>query len=362
MDIIGEYFPVGVSRSHRCRLVTSSDNRPRLIDEDGVTLASDLHINSIQGDCNIHFSHGGYFKSDAPLSADLVKKSKNKFFQFVAWLESFSLKKAAILFVILCVSIVGLRLTLSTVVVGAAEVFPDRWEQAIGQHSYEWLKNHTVFAKSKLPKVRTDYLRTRANEMAEQAKLEKRPAIYFHQSPAFGPNALAFPGGPIVVTDELVELIKNNEQLLAIIAHEYAHIEKRHGLKNILELAGVSLLATFLFGAYDSALEEVVAVLVNLWAFKNSQGHEKEADLHGADILNAGGVNPHHLVLAMQKLSKHLCGDGDAKKIAACMAEETSGWLSTHPAGGARMKYLRAHIAKISPDSANGADAPDSTD
>ena len=58
------------------------------------------------------------------------------------------------------------------------------------------------------------------------------------RSEFFGANAFAFPGGPIVVTDDLVKLLDNDYLTLAVIAHELAHIDQRHSLHQIMEIIG----------------------------------------------------------------------------------------------------------------------------
>src|SRR2546426_7673245 len=44
--------------------------------------------------------------------------------------------------------------------------------------------------------------------------------LEFRASRIIGPNAFALPSGIIVVTDQLVRLARNDEQVLAVLAHE----------------------------------------------------------------------------------------------------------------------------------------------
>jgi Zn-dependent protease with chaperone function len=56
----------------------------------------------------------------------------------------------------------------------------------------------------------------------------------------FKPNAMALPGGHIIVTSGLLNSIENDEELEGVLAHEIAHVERRHGLRqyhNQLDLA-----------------------------------------------------------------------------------------------------------------------------
>jgi|TARA_Y100000310_G_scaffold269914_1_gene283431 Zn-dependent protease with chaperone function len=50
------------------------------------------------------------------------------------------------------------------------------------------------------------------------------------------PNAMAIPGGNIFITTGLIDLIENEGELDFILAHEIAHIERRHSLRQFLRM------------------------------------------------------------------------------------------------------------------------------
>jgi predicted Zn-dependent protease len=57
------------------------------------------------------------------------------------------------------------------------------------------------------------------------------------------PNALALPGGPVFVSRPLLELCQGQRDEIAfVVAHEMAHIVRRHTLDRILKDAALSLL------------------------------------------------------------------------------------------------------------------------
>ena len=94
-----------------------------------------------------------------------------------------------------------------------------------------------------------------------------------------GANALAFPGGPIVLTDDLIKLLENDNLILGVIAHEFVHIQKQHSLKQIIEIIGIAALSSIILGSNETLIEEASFVGINLWASKKSREFEKEADL-----------------------------------------------------------------------------------
>nr|QQZ49803.1 M48 family metalloprotease [Phenylobacterium glaciei] len=46
-------------------------------------------------------------------------------------------------------------------------------------------------------------------------------------------NAFALPGGAVMVTDDLIDMAKTPDELSAVIAHEAAHVERRHVMQAV---------------------------------------------------------------------------------------------------------------------------------
>ncbi len=69
------------------------------------------------------------------------------------------------------------------------------------------------------------------------AMASDRPSIYrgYHVQVLKSPevNAFAAPGGFIFVTTGLLKLVHNEDELACVLAHEVAHVPKKHGLKTI---------------------------------------------------------------------------------------------------------------------------------
>ena len=139
-----------------------------------------------------------------------------------------------------------------------------------------------------MSRSRIERLREKATDLARKNGFES-PQIIFHDSVLIGANALAFSGGPIVITDDLVILLQRDELILSIVAHEFAHIQERHSLQEIIEVVGVGAIASVVLGSDDTLLEEASVVGINLWANKNSRGFEKQADLLAQQYLHKAG-------------------------------------------------------------------------
>lgn len=154
--------------------------------------------------------------------------------------------------------------------------------------------------------------------------------LKFRQTSAtLGPNAFALPGGPICITDELIELMKDEpDALLTILAHEIGHVHHRHGLRIGLRAMAVTALASVWLGDYSSLLNGLPIVLAtNAY----SRDHEREADAYARELARAGGVNPARIAVFFERLREKY-GHSAESPLAIS--------FSSHPADSERIAFF----------------------
>ena len=119
------------------------------------------------------------------------------------------------------------------------------------------------------------------------------------------PNALALPDGSIVLTDELIELVDHDEELIAIAYHELGHVEHRHLLRRSLQGSVIAIFLFLLTGDVTNSdlLVTAPAVLVDL---AYSREFETEADRYALGAMTQSGIDPIHFRNIMQKLEDWL--------------------------------------------------------
>ena len=355
VEIAGDYFPPHSSKSTPARLSTGE----QAMEQTGgnptsVTLILDsaeppeiyetVILASVQGLDNIHFTNEGYFKARQPLSPEILKRLRTPFQRRSSWLETFSWPRVTLLITLFLAAVILFRLTIYSGTELVATIFPRSWEQVIGKGYYKSLQ-HTLLSESNLSSAHQKQLAEEAQDMARKAGMVPPPEIHFHDASSIGANAFALPGGPIIVTDELVELLQSDEQILAVIAHELGHVRNRHSLRQTIDLLGTSVLVSFIFGTDDSLLEEIGAIGLNGWALHNGRDFERDADLTGVEILKASNRDPQAMVAAMEKLTFYGCKlQTDGKAVKDCVEHGETSWLSTHPSGAERLSYLKDRI------------------
>ncbi len=116
-----------------------------------------------------------------------------------------------------------------------------------------------------------------------------------------GINAFAAPGGYIVLTLGLFNLLENEAQLAGVLAHEIAHILRKHHLKALQKTMKRDFLASLAVAAVDDEqdqrnLQRLVNTGVQLYATGLDRKYEYEADLRGVVLAARAGYDPYALL------------------------------------------------------------------
>lgn len=302
------------------------------------SVCCNVAILSIQGKKDIYLDNGVLFTLSEFLTPQQEKTLLSKVSRSISWLESFSFTKAIVLSLILISVLAVFRLVFTSITAVVVSSFPDEWEEIIGKNTYDTLKK-TTFSETELSSERIARLRTKAMQLAAKNGFAGSE-VFFHRANSIGANAIAFPGGPVVVTDELVHLLESDDLILGVIAHEFAHVQQRHSLHQIMEVIGFAVVASILFSSDDTLIEEASFIGLSLWASKKSREFEKEADLISVKYLENAGVDKVSFGLALKKLVSNSCRPTSEISLQECLEKDGSGWLSSHPSGAERLEIL----------------------
>lgn len=159
---------------------------------------------------------------------------------------------------------------------------------------------------------------------------------------SIGPNAFALPGGTMVMTDDMVDLVDGDTRVLvAVLGHELGHLRHRHGMRMLVQASAMGVIASALWGDFSWALATVPAWLGQA---DYSRTAEREADAYALDVLNAAGISPSAMVTLFDKLKA--TREADSKKH---HSEDPNGgaadWLgiafSSHPEDAERIAFFQ---------------------
>ena len=107
-------------------------------------------------------------------------------------------------------------------------------------------------------------------------------------------NALALPGGHILIYSSLLEKIQSENELIFVLAHEIGHFKHRDHLKRLGRGLTLGLLSAFLFGG-ESSVDSLLVDLLHLTELRHSRQQEMAADQFALKALfcyygHAGGA------------------------------------------------------------------------
>src|SRR3989441_5183873 len=148
------------------------------------------------------------------------------------------------------------------------------------------------------------------------------------------PNALALPGGPVFVSWPLLEMCQGQRDEIAFwVAHEMAHIVRRHTLDRIVKDAALSLLLRQSSGRH-AASAWLSKAGRQLLGDAYSRDEELEADAFAVALVGTAGGD----ALAGERLLEELAQRASAQSVG------TPGYyFATHPPLIERIANLRSN-------------------
>lgn len=210
---------------------------------------------------------------------------------------------------------------------GIARATPEHLERSIGVAAVATLAGGTRTCDAPAGQAALDGL---VAHLATAAGIASPVALRVLDDPAV--NALAAPGGQIVVYRGLIEQAGSASEVAGVLAHELGHLRHRHGLRSVVRTAGLLVLAGALTGG-----SEVAGAAVVLVGLSHSREFEREADEEAARLLAATGIGTAGLVAFFERMERLHGVPGRLGRVA--------GYLGTHPPTGERAALLRAGAA-----------------
>jgi Zn-dependent protease with chaperone function len=206
---------------------------------------------------------------------------------------------------------------------------PARVEKAMGEQVMALLDKLDL-GPSRVPAARQAKLQAEFKALIAELPRERDMRLLLRDGRGIGANAFALPDGTVVMTDQLVELAKSDDELMAVLAHETGHHEHRHALRQTLESSGILLVTTMVFGDVSGS-SLTVAMPTVLLETGFSRGHEREADDFAFELLKRRGISTNAFADILARLSRKHGAEPDAIS-----------YFSTHPATKERIARARA--------------------
>jgi len=216
---------------------------------------------------------------------------------------------------------------------------PEKMLLQLGGGTLKFL-DHAALQPSKLPEVRQRALRHAFERLVVPDGVMAPHEIVFRQGGGVGANALTLPDGTIVVTDELVKLASDDEEIVAVLAHELGHLNRRHSLRMLIQGSIVAFVVAWYIGDVSNVAAGVPTLLLQA---RYSRDNEREADYFAAAMLKANGIAPRRLGDMLMKLEAAHHARAEDGKVApqdGRAGRPSSDYYSSHPATQERIESL----------------------
>lgn len=166
-----------------------------------------------------------------------------------------------------------------------------------------------------------------------------RSTLQFRAGRFLGANAVTLPGGTIIVTDELVRLMDNDDQVLAVLAHELGHVHHRHITRQVIQTSVTAIGSAMLLGDVSAIAGLAASVPVVMLQNGYSRDFEREADRYAHELLRRTGRSPAVYAEALAKLEQ------DAARRAGPFGN-MPGYATTHPEAEERIRAAQEAAAR----------------
>jgi beta-barrel assembly-enhancing protease len=147
-------------------------------------------------------------------------------------------------------------------------------------------------------------------------------------------NALAIPGGRVVVYKGLIDKMNKEEELAFVLAHELAHFQNRDHLRRFGRAIISLFVAVSLTNQNGGAVDFIMKSMTGL-DLKVSRDREKAADLMALQILHLSYENSLAAVEVMKKFNRNT------------RSSKFNEYFSTHPHPETRINYLKKAAKKL---------------
>lgn len=251
----------------------------------------------------IHLNDGGFFRvHDRSLGAHWAQADGVGLERWARVLEGRMRYALGALLVASALVFSGLRWGVPAAAKAVAAVLPDALVQIVGEQSLQVLESMWL-APSKLPEQRQQALAKQLQDLCARTSCPPYKLL-FRQGKRIGANAMALPGGTVVVTDELILLAGHDEETLAVLAHELGHVDAQHGLRLALQSLGAGVILVAITGDVGSVSDVAAGLPALLLQTGYSRSMEREADDFALHWLQSVCVSPQRFADILQRLDK----------------------------------------------------------
>ncbi|MFK7892566.1 MAG: M48 family metallopeptidase [Granulosicoccus sp.] len=331
MEITGYWYEAGTSSRQSALMRIAGDSYS--VEANGIALRhghfADLSVSDRLGDTprRIQWTDGALLETrDNALIDQWISTTgtgvKHKTSSLVHRLESNWGWVLASLLVTVLVAYAGLRFGLPAASERIARTLPQHVNEKVSESALSTL-DRLMFEPSEISVDRKREVQQQFDQLlAVLPANDFRFTLHFRQMGGVA-NAMALPGGDVVVTDAFLELVEHPQELDSVLLHEIGHVVERHGMTQVIRASAVSVIASLAFGDLGAMGDLAVGVPIFIMQNSYSQSAETEADSYAFDRMRDMGKDPKYFADIILRLS--------GKQLEGSAAQSRRNYFASHP-------------------------------
>lgn len=282
----------------------------KIIIHKSATIKNDAIISLVHGDARLHLNYELYCKLKSKLPKGL-QYSQSKAHKF---------RESSIVIFLISVIVFGGYYVPSLLSDKLVRFIPVSTEQNIGNKVFDTMvAEKSVLDNQEKQRILLKILNRLKNTDYYKKNYLLDVQLYISNSKEV--NAFTFPGGKIVINQELINKAENPNELIGVVAHELGHVLERHGMQALISNIGLYATIGHLFGDYG------IPTLIAETSY--SRDMERKADDIAIIILQQAKVDPSGLISFLKKTKIDIIDERYIK------------YLSTHPISSERINRLK---------------------
>lgn len=265
-----------------------------------------------------------------------------------SWIEACTLRWRTVMVAVLGIVVIAVaawRWGIPAASVWVAPRIPVPLQQRIGSQALDQIRDMWL-KPSSIPLGEQSRLRDRFEEMVQVAYAHEaspnsqRPVpwrLHFYQAPLLQANAFALPGGDMVLTDGMVEMLRDQpDALMGVLAHELGHVKHHHGMQMVIRTSLMSALVGAVIGDVGSFLTAIPMVLATQGYARDA---EREADQAAALFLHRNGIHPRAMVVLFERMRSAVAKKADDPSTS--QQDILPIGLASHPSDAQRIAFFK---------------------
>ena len=204
-------------------------------------------------------------------------------------------------------------------------------EKQIGRNSYE-----SIITQKKvvvLPEAETERLNNIFDRLVQVCSRRDELEFSLTVVEDDSVNAFALPAGYIFVHTGLLAYVQSDGELAGVLAHEIAHVDRKHGMSALKRQLGMGLLLQIFLKDAGDQVARIGNLAINLTQLGYGREAEYEADRYGVYFMEQAGYPRTEILNFWHRLVGE-SGGGENPAILQL--------FSTHPPTAERIKRIEA--------------------